>query len=128
MLADGPVPVKEIKAGAAEAGISWATLRRAQQDLKVAFRRIGYGKGGKVVWELPMTSTDVSNNENIESKYDLSEQEWASEGPHSCSPNRIVAHLPMSAQPEQVSTEAGSYRPDYHPRPGSNGRTLEAPR
>jgi putative DNA primase/helicase len=53
LLADGPVPSKEVDAEAEEAGITKATLRRAKASLGITSYKDGM-KGGWV-WELPKT-------------------------------------------------------------------------
>lgn len=53
LLADGPVPVKTIEIDSRGAGHSWATLRRAQKDLKIhSYRGDGIGEKGKWYWRL----------------------------------------------------------------------------
>jgi putative DNA primase/helicase len=51
LLADGPLPVKAIKADADGAGYSWATMRRAQKDLGVSAAKGGMKAGW--MWCLP---------------------------------------------------------------------------
>jgi putative DNA primase/helicase len=57
LLADGPLPVKAIKADADGAGFSWATIRRAQKALGIEAVKEGgfFGKTTKQqwVWRLP---------------------------------------------------------------------------
>lgn len=50
LLADGPVPTKQIKADADGAGYSWATIRRAQRTLGITARKDGMKGGWR--WEL----------------------------------------------------------------------------
>ena len=45
LLADGPLPTRQIKADADGAGYSWATVRRAQKSLGIAAIKAGM-KGG----------------------------------------------------------------------------------
>lgn len=54
MLQDGPVPFPDIKAAAAEAGISYATLRRAheQYDFRSEKQR-GAGSASPHMWSMP---------------------------------------------------------------------------
>jgi hypothetical protein len=56
VLADGPVPAKDAKRLAREAGISDMTLRRARAVAGVAVHREGFGKGGVWVWSLDPTA------------------------------------------------------------------------
>ena len=53
LLADGPVPVAEIKAHAVGSGQSWASVRRAKSALGVEARKIGFGDAGAWEWGLP---------------------------------------------------------------------------
>lgn len=53
LLNDGPLPSDDIKDQAAGAGLSWATVRRAQTRLGVVSRREGYGSAGRWFWSLP---------------------------------------------------------------------------
>ena len=51
LLAIGPVPTEKVEEGAKLAGLSWATVRRASEDLKVKkYRAIG---DSKWYWSLP---------------------------------------------------------------------------
>lgn len=50
LLANGPVPSKQVKADAAEAGHAWATVRRAADDLSVVRRKGGMDAGWS--WQL----------------------------------------------------------------------------
>jgi putative DNA primase/helicase len=50
-LADGPRSAVEIKRAAAEAGFSWATIRRAQGELRIKPRKMGLA--GEWQWDLP---------------------------------------------------------------------------
>jgi putative DNA primase/helicase len=54
LLGAGPVPAKDVRAEASEAGVSPASLRRAAGTLGVKSRRIGgVASRGRWVWELP---------------------------------------------------------------------------
>jgi RecA-family ATPase len=50
MLASGPVAMKDIQAEAREAGLSWATVRRAKDRVGVVAERKSHGFGGKGEW------------------------------------------------------------------------------
>lgn len=50
ILADGPVPVKRIKADATGAGYSWRTIERAKRDAGIEARKLGLKDGW--VWAL----------------------------------------------------------------------------
>jgi putative DNA primase/helicase len=51
VLIDGPLAVAEIQTGAKDAGLSWATVRRAANDLGVVTGKDGYTEGWS--WRLP---------------------------------------------------------------------------
>lgn len=51
LLADGPVPVKRVRAEADDAGHTWATIRRAQKDLGIDAYKAGMKEGWR--WQLP---------------------------------------------------------------------------
>lgn len=51
VLADGPVPVRRIKADATGAGYSWRTIERAKRDAGIEARKLGLKDGW--VWALP---------------------------------------------------------------------------
>jgi len=53
LLLKGPCPAKDVFDKAAEHGVSKMTVRRAADELKVVKRRIGFGPGSYLVWELP---------------------------------------------------------------------------
>lgn len=58
LLAAGPFPVEWIRSGAEEAGHSWATVRRAKEDLAVVAERVGGLAGsGRWEWRLPKGPT-----------------------------------------------------------------------
>lgn len=52
-LALGEAPVTELREDAVQAGLSWATMRRASKDVGIEIGRIGFGPGSKVIWRLP---------------------------------------------------------------------------
>jgi putative DNA primase/helicase len=52
LLADGPVLTTEIEKEAKKAGISWSTIRRASEDLKIVARKSGF-EDSQWCWELP---------------------------------------------------------------------------
>jgi putative DNA primase/helicase len=62
LLADGPVPVKAIRADAEGAGFSWATIRRAQGEIGVEAVKQGGSFGGaaqKWVWRMPTSGAPL---------------------------------------------------------------------
>lgn len=68
-LADGLTPTKTVQAEAKEAGVSWASCKRAAENLKVVKRK---GEGGLWYWKLPNLLNQVaqdaqhSNGEQVE--------------------------------------------------------------
>jgi hypothetical protein len=76
LLASGPVPSKQVRAEATEAGLSWATVRRAQKALGIKAEKQGGFFGGqaesqKWVWTLPEGLKVLKNPEGAHTK-DLS--------------------------------------------------------
>jgi hypothetical protein len=63
LLRDGPVPVKEIKAEATAAGITWRTVERAKADMEViAERHNGERRGeGYWAWRFKSATTNTAN-------------------------------------------------------------------
>ncbi len=57
MLANGPVPVKAIKAEASAAGVAWRTVERAKTELKVIAERESTGNAGNGRWQWRMRNT-----------------------------------------------------------------------
>ena len=55
VLLNDPTPTKQVKAAAAEAGLAWATVRRAKDTLKVVARKEGMDGGW--LWSLPKVLT-----------------------------------------------------------------------
>lgn len=53
LLGSGPMAAKDVFDKAAEAGVSKMTMRRAADDLGVVRKRIGFGPGSYLTWELP---------------------------------------------------------------------------
>lgn len=49
----GPMPSRQVKAAADEAGHAWRTVQRAMRSLAVQVKRDGFGKDGKTLWALP---------------------------------------------------------------------------
>lgn len=53
LLADGPMPAKEVRKEAEQVGIKEATLKRAKKALNIDSNRSGFGSSGVWLWELP---------------------------------------------------------------------------
>jgi AAA domain len=53
ILSDGPVPARQAKALARDAGIAERTLDRAREAIGAVTRREGFGKGARWLWSLP---------------------------------------------------------------------------
>jgi putative DNA primase/helicase len=62
-LATGPVAMKDIQAEAKEAGLSWATVRRAKDRLGVEAERKSHGRdgGGRWTWAMPIPARRSSH-------------------------------------------------------------------
>jgi hypothetical protein len=59
ILSEGPMPAKEAKALAREAGIAERTLDRAREAIGAVTRREGFGKGARYLWALPDNPMDA---------------------------------------------------------------------
>ena len=59
LLADGPVPTKQIKADASGAGYSWRTIERAKRDLGIEAIKAGMKVGWE--WHLPKTAKNAED-------------------------------------------------------------------
>ena len=57
-LVTGPVAMKDIQAEAKEAGLSWATVRRAKERLGIVAERESHGRdgGGRWTWAMPLSA------------------------------------------------------------------------
>jgi hypothetical protein len=53
LLAKGALCTLEIRAQAKDAGISWASVRRAAASLGIVVTREGFGRNGIWKWHLP---------------------------------------------------------------------------
>jgi hypothetical protein len=53
ILAEGPVPTTEVQETAREAGLSWATVKRARPKIGAKAKRDGFGRGGSWLWHIP---------------------------------------------------------------------------
>jgi putative DNA primase/helicase len=55
-LADGAIAVKDLQADAKQAGLSWATIRRAKDRLGIVAERESHGRdgGGRWSWAMPI--------------------------------------------------------------------------
>lgn len=53
LLANGPVPAKQVKKDAAENGLSWKTMCRAKKELEIVSEKKGYAKDTEWTWRLP---------------------------------------------------------------------------
>jgi hypothetical protein len=52
VLAEGPIPAKQLRQEAARAGIAWHTLHRVRQSAGAVSRRIGFGREATYVWQM----------------------------------------------------------------------------
>lgn len=53
LLDQGPCPAKEVRSEADRTGLSWVTVRRAAEHLRVVNTKRGFGAGGCWYWSLP---------------------------------------------------------------------------
>lgn len=59
VLADGPVPAKDLREMASEEGIAWRTIERAAREIKIKKHREGFGPESRCFWSLtPYTAND----------------------------------------------------------------------
>jgi putative DNA primase/helicase len=58
VLVTGPIAMKDIQAEAKEAGLSWATVRRAKDRLGIVAERESHGRdgGGRWTWAMPLSA------------------------------------------------------------------------
>ncbi|MCG3198352.1 MAG: DNA primase [bacterium] len=52
-LAEGPVPVRDLRGDAEGAGLAWRTIELAKRALGVRAMKSGFGRGGTWQWHLP---------------------------------------------------------------------------
>jgi putative DNA primase/helicase len=111
LLADGPMPAKDIFREANGAGYSMATIRRAQKALGVVAERDGFGKGGTWKWKLPAIGA---------------QDEHLCDSPHRCSKKPIDAQenmLSIFGEFEHLCTEAGAA--EEAPNPPGDDEIIE---
>jgi hypothetical protein len=75
-MADGPTLAKQVKADANDAGLSWATVRRAKARMGIVVSREGFGPGSVIRWALPGTigaQNGIGAHSNNVSTYEESE-------------------------------------------------------
>jgi len=53
LLADGPVPIVQVRAQARAAHLVFKHVRDVARELKVELVRTGFGRGGYWSWQLP---------------------------------------------------------------------------
>jgi hypothetical protein len=122
LLADGPVPAKQVKADADDVGLSWMTVRRAKDRLGVQASRIGgiASKGGWQ-WSLPKVSspdlTCSSHKVSTLSILDVSQRVPGGKNPKALT--SVKGHLSDSSCPrcdgagcDWCQPEPGSVEPD----------------
>jgi len=78
VLADGPTPTKTVEAEAKSAGVKWATVRRAADDLLVVKRR---GDGGLWYWMLPNLLKQVAQDAQHSDGEQVDEQDGGDDVP-----------------------------------------------
>lgn len=121
VLADGPMPARDVRRQADEAGHSWATVRRAQSAIGVQVARDGFGRGGRWRWALAhrCSPDSIDAQDKTLSTYGA--------GEHLCGkPERSDSHTcSVGAHPDSVSAYgAGEHlwtKPGYTIIPRTNG-------
>ncbi|TSE26908.1 AAA domain protein [Tepidimonas sediminis] len=68
LLADGPMPQRQVMVEASGAGYSEATIRRAKRMLGVEAARSGFGRSGTWVWALPAAIDDRESPKMLKPK------------------------------------------------------------
>ena len=53
VLAEEPIPVKDLQRMGRESGHAWATIRRAREEIEAESKRQGFGRGAVWYWVLP---------------------------------------------------------------------------
>lgn len=85
LLAEGALPVQDVKAQAIEAGLSWRTVRRAQEDLRIVPRKRGKPGDREQWWDWALPDPEgVHEPEGVlrVTRRTTSDQ-WPSSGPSS---------------------------------------------
>jgi putative DNA primase/helicase len=98
LLSDGPIPTRQIKRDADDAGHAWATIRRAMIALGIEATKIGMR--GPWQWQLPpkvLTNTEDAQRKPL-STFASDEQVHADDGPNE------DAQQPEDAQRKPLST------------------------
>jgi len=91
LLQNGPMPASEIRTAATGAGLSWSTVRRAQEELGIIPERQGFGANGAWMWGLPIGA----QNSGVLSTYgaDPIGAQNSPDDPHRCSEPGNFEHL-----------------------------------
>lgn len=113
VLADGPMPARDVRRQADDAGHSWATVRRAQAAIGVHVARDGFGRGGRWRWSLAHRCSPhpIDDHPESVSAYGHDEHLCAADADHRCPPDPIDAH----AQTADTYDDRGHLwaRPEY---------------
>jgi len=68
LLKDGPRPADDVKAEAQQAGLNWATVRRAKDQIGVIVFKSGFGKDGRWLWAyVPLIIKTADDDEEVDS-------------------------------------------------------------
>jgi len=65
-LSAGKRAATDLRNDGATAGLSWATIRRAADDVAIEKYREGFGKGSKLYWQLPDGHPALVSDEDVE--------------------------------------------------------------
>ncbi len=64
VLADGPMPARELERLASECGHAWRTVQRAARSAGVEIRREGFGRGARYTWRMASTEADSAASQH----------------------------------------------------------------
>jgi hypothetical protein len=113
ILADGPVPAKDVQEAARNHLISTATLRRAKATLKINIERDGFGPGSTVSWSIGAQNSIDAQHKNM-STYGENEHLWRNDGTAADPCNPSVDAQQTSMDPEGIyGGQAPAPEPDH---------------
>lgn len=110
MLSDGPVPARDIKRAAGDAGLSWRTVERAKARLSVRSGRSSMGNtgAGAWLWELPVKAASRESSGGLAAVADVA----AANALPATPPMQTVAVLPEPRGERQHPQGRNTATPD----------------
>jgi hypothetical protein len=125
-LAAGARAVKELREDAAQQGISWATLRRASEEVGVQKARHGFGPGSYIEWMLPDGHHALLTPEESESVDEtvrsiLQDLEAMAANTTCCDKPDIEERLDADGKPEYFCSNCQTIIGTQERLPGTNG-------